>query len=454
MAGVTLALWDEVLKTFYLPAIQEQLNNETILNKFIARNEEDVSGKNATIECHYGRNTAAASRADGGAMPTAGYQAFKTATVPMKYHYGRVQFTGPTIAATRDERGSYARVVDTEIRGMVQDRMKEDNRMLWGCGYGVLARWRTTGSATSYTLQKSYRANTAGGDGFGSAFGAKYLAENSAAVPVVLTTASATTLTFTVDATDIAVSAITDTVATYDTITCTDPSVTEAGGTFYVRPANLGTQTTSGGHRYEMMGLRGIVTNEDLDEIALFCSTTSIGAGTTNNDPLQGLAVGTYSWWKSIVDVHSSNRYQGQRPLTFELMQKVFDKVELKAGKDYGPDLILTTHAIRREYLKLCEAQRRMVNTMSLDGGFTAIDYNGVPFTVDDDAIDGEVYFLTLKEFALFRMSDYEWMNKDGAILSRVSGYDAYEAILFRYAELGIKRRNAQGVLCDISYTN
>ncbi len=452
MAGVTLTLWDEVLKTFYLPAVQEQLNNETILSKFIQRNEEDVSGKNATIEMHYGRNTGSGSRADAGALPTAGYQSFKTATVPMKYHYGRVQFTGPTIAATRDERGSYARVVDTEIRGMVTDLLKEDNRMLWGCGYGILAKWSVTSAATSYRLEKTYRGGVA--SGFGAAFGAKYLSENNAATPVVLTASSATTITFAVDTTSIAVSAIVDTGATYDVITCTDPGVTEANGTFYIRLASLGAQTTSGGHRYEMMGLRGIVTNTNLDDIALYCSATCYSAGTTNTDNLQGLDVGTYSWWKSIVDTHSSGRYQGQRPLTFELMQKVFDKVESKAGKDYGPDMILTTPAIRREYLKLCESQRRMVNTMQLDGGFTAIDYNGVPFTIDDDAIDGEVYFLTLKEFGLYRMSDYDWMSKDGAVLSRVSGYDAYEAILFRYSELGIKRRNAQGVLCDISYSN
>ena len=70
------------------------------------------------------------------------------------------------------------------------------------------------------------------------------------------------------------------------------------------------------------------------------------------------------------------------------------------------------------------------------------------------DAIDGEIYFLTTADLYIYRMSDYEWMNLDGAILSRISGYDAYEAVLFRYAELGTGRRNSHGVLCDIIYTN
>jgi hypothetical protein len=133
-------------------------------------------------------------------------------------------------------------------------------------------------------------------------------------------------------------------------------------------------------------------------------------------------------------------------------MDKMFDDVEEEAGKDYGPNIILTTRAIRREYKELCVADRRYVNTMTLDGGWSALEYNGIPLTVDNDAIDGEMYFLTTKDIQIYRMSDYDWMDKDGAILARLTGYDAYEAVLFRYAEMATSRRGSQGVLCDISY--
>lgn len=449
-----LSNYDEALKTFYLPAIQEQLNHATPLVDMIETNEEDVSGKNATIECHYGRNKGLGARADGGALPDADYQKFKTCTVPMRYNYGRITVSGPTIAATRDDRGAYARALDTEIQGIVTDMMQEVNRQYWGAGYGVLARWRSTGGATSYTLQKKYYGNSAGGDGFGSTFGAKYFEEISSGVPVVIaSTSSSAVVSFTVDGTDIAVSAIAESTD-YDTITCTNPSVSEAAGTFYVRPASLRSVSASsaaGYARLEMMGLRGLVTDEDLDQISIFDGTNT---GLSVNDPLQGLATGTYTWWKSTVETATGTRYGGQQNLTFNLMQKVFDKVEQKAGIGYGPDLILTTRAIRREYLELCQADRRRVNTMSLDGGWEALDYNGVPLMVDNDAIDGEMYFLTLRDIQLYRMSDYDWMSKDGAILSRITGYDAYEAVLFRYAELGIKRRNSQGVLADLYYSN
>lgn len=454
MAYATLSTWDEVLKTFYLPAIQEQLNHDTPLADIIEVNEEDISGKDAKIEMHYGRNTGVGARADGGALPTATYQKFLQSTVPMKYNYGRASFTGPTIAATRDERGAYARVIDTEISGMVTDVQKEINRQLWGCGYGILARWYATGAATTYQLQRLYRSASYTSTGFGSAFGVKYLKENDSAVPVVISTMAAATGTFTVDTTNIVVTGYTlGTGSTvYDTITCTDPGVSEAEGTFYVRPGALGAATTSGGHRLEMMGLRGIVHDGKLDDIAIHDGTYE-GLTDANVDYLQGTSTATYPWFKANVDAHSAGRYGGQRAVSDKLLQKMFDKCELNAGKDIGPNLVITTQAIRREIIELWQADRRFVNEMEYDGGWKGLEFNGIPIIVDPvDAIDGEIYFLTTRDIQCYRMSDYDWMSRDGAILSRISGYDAYEAILFRYAEMGCKRRNTQGVLCDISY--
>ena len=454
MTTATLSSYDEVLKTFYLPAIQDQLNHSTIISDLIDVNEEDVSGKDAKIEMKYGKSTGIGARGDGEVLPAANYQKYKQATVPMQYNYGRIQISGIAIAATRDERGAYAKVLDSEIQGIVTDLKDDINRQLWGAGHGLLARWRD-GATTAITLQKKYRGNSAGGDGFGSTFGAKYMDVADPLTPVVATISSATTGTYVVDATDIAPTAIARTVADYDTLTCTNAAVSEAAGTFYVRfnnaVASLGADSLDAGvNRKEMMGLRGIVTDTDLDDISFNNGTYT---GLTVNDPLQGIAVATYDWFKANVDAHSSGRYAGQRALTLNLMDKMFDSVEENAGKDYGPDLILTTRALRREYTDLCRADRRYVNTMVLDGGWKAIDYNGIPLTVDNDAIDGEIYFLSTKDLQMYRMSDYDWMNKDGAVLSRVSGYDAYEAILFRYAELGCKRRNSHGVICDLSYT-
>jgi len=343
-------------------------------------------------------------------------------------------------------------VIDTEITGIVNDLQKEVNRQLWGCGYGTLGHCVAI-DTTAIELAKSYRGNDYG-DGFGCGFGAKYFEEMASGVLVEVASLSDSAATdFVVGTTDIAVTGVTTYGATTDTLANTTAGSTGEGD-WLVRPGCLRTiehDSTAGYGRIEMMGLRGIVTDENLEHIAIFDATNG-HLDITEEDGLQGLDKDSYTWWKAQVD-STSTRYGAQRALTFELMQRMFDKVEEKAGKDYGPNLILTTRAIRREYLDLCQTDRRSVNTMILDGGWEALNYNGVGLTVDNDAIDGEMYFLTTKDLAIYRMSDYAWMEKDGAVLSRVTGYDAYEAVLFRYAELGCKRRNSQGVVADLAYT-
>jgi len=387
-----------------------------------------------------------------------------------------VTFTGPTIAATRDDRGAYAKVIETEVEGIVKDLMKDINRQLWGSGYGVIARLGGAAmpSQDPYTVQKKYCNNAVGGDFFGSTFGSKYIDEWATAnasygtggYNVVTTTWSSgmTVLVVDADAMQIPLTGVIAEHATgvYVTLgtTHTDPapSPAEGAGDFLIRAGNLASITSgaaAGAARREMMGIRGIVTNTDVDDAAVSDGTDTGFASSTapTSDSLQGLLVASYPWFKAQVMTASGGRYTSQRQLTPTLMQQMFDKVELKAGKDYGPDMIITTHAIRREYIDYMEARRQTVNTMQLDGGWTGIDYNGIPLMVDPDAIDGEMYFLTLKDLQVYRMSDYAWMDRDGAVLSRISGYDAYEAVLFRYAELGVNNRRTHGVLCDIAYT-
>lgn len=475
-SAAILATYDEVLKDIYLPAIQDYMNNDRFLAQKIEVNEQDVSGKVAHIENHYGRSSGIGATYDGGPMPEADYQKYKKSDVPMKYNYGRVAFSGPTIAATRDEKGAYASVVENEIQGIVKDIMKDINRQYWGTGYGIIARLGgpTVPTTTPYTVQKKYCNNVAGGDFFGSTFGSKYIDDwatvnasySSGAYQIVTTTWSAGLTVATMDSDKLKIpltGVITESAdGTYVTLgtTHTDPapSPAEAAGAFLVRAGNFRNLTNgspAGYGRLEMMGLRGIVTNTDIDDAA-FSDGTYTGfksSGAPTADPLQALPIASYPWFKAQVLSASGGRYTSQRQLTPALMQQMFDRVELRAGKDRGPDVIITTHAIRREYLDYMEGRRRVVNTMQLDGGWTAIEYNGIPLMVDPDAIDGEMYFLTLKDLQLYRMSDYSWMDKDGAVLQRLVGYDAYEAVLYRYAELGCNNRQTQGVITDISYT-
>jgi hypothetical protein len=48
-------------------------------------------------------------------------------------------------------------------------------------------------------------------------------------------------------------------------------------------------------------------------------------------------------------------------------------------------------------------------------------------------------------------MSDWEFMEEDGAVLNRVPNTDAYEGTLFLYAELATDGRNAHAKIGSLA---
>jgi hypothetical protein len=63
----------------------------------------------------------------------------------------------------------------------------------------------------------------------------------------------------------------------------------------------------------------------------------------------------------------------------------------------------------------------------------------------------GCMFSVNFSHFAEYRMADWEWMDDDGAVLSRVSGADAYEATLYMYHELATDKRNASGLMSGVT---
>jgi hypothetical protein len=72
----------------------------------------------------------------------------------------------------------------------------------------------------------------------------------------------------------------------------------------------------------------------------------------------------------------------------------------------------------------------------------------------DKDCQSGTAYGLSTNRLQFYRMSDWEFMDEDGAVLARIpgaSGQDAYEATLFLYSELATDGRNAHAKLTGIT---
>ena len=392
--ATTLTTLDAILKTQYLGPIREMLNNSSVLYSRLEKNEDSVVGKNFTIPLHYGRNEGVGARSEGGALPTAGNQAYKECIVPMRYQYGRIQLTGPTIKAARSNEGAFVRAVDSEMRGLEKDMRASMNRQAFGDGSGALTVCGTTSASTTVVVAST--------------------AKLRAGMPIdVLVTATGATSTGAVGRT---VSSITD--ATHFVISGTA-----------ITTDNTFSVYTSGSRNNEMMGLSGIV------------SATST---------LQGLDVSTYPWWVAAVQANSGTN----RAISDTIIQTAIDALE--SNSSGMCTALYTSFGVRRAYQALLTATKQLVNTQELQGGYKAISYMGgshgvIPIIAEKDAPANKIFCVDENELSIFRLADFDWMQEDGAILSRVSGYDAYEAVLYVYQELGTMMRNAHVLIGDIT---
>ena len=90
---------------------------------------------------------------------------------------------------------------------------------------------------------------------------------------------------------------------------------------------------------------------------------------------------------------------------------------------------------------------------MKLDGGIETLAYDKLPIIADKDCDANRMYFVDEDMLTILNLGNggFEWMDEDGAILSRNPNTDGYTATLFRYSELATKARNAHAVLTDIT---
>ena len=431
-----MSAFDEILKLYYLGPVREQLNNKRVLLKRMRRDNKSISGKYAEIPIHIKRNATVGARADAKALPAASKQTYDNARVKMKYQYGRIQVTGPTIAASRNDRGAFLKAVDSELSGVTKDLQQDINRQLFGDGTGRLCKISNTITSCNTALT----VTTMGASGPNWKHPENIIWDN---MPInVLDTSGYTTYHAATGATAcmLANNPTSSTSLKWDQ----DTAITSTGSGDYVTKNLCGFDGGTTGSCVEIMGLRAHV-----DDGNLFAATGTGSTGLFVQNIDAGSTKAVSAWRAKVIENPSSAGTA--RSLNLDIMQEAFDNVEIKNGGDVT--LILTTAGIRRKYLDLLRADRRFVKEMTLDGGFKAVDYNGSPLVVDIHATNYDMYFLDESTFAIYNMSDIDWMDKDGAVLCRVSGYDAYEATLFWYLELGCSARNKNCRLTDINET-
>lgn len=129
-------------------------------------------------------------------------------------------------------------------------------------------------------------------------------------------------------------------------------------------------------------------------------------------------------------------------------------KVGYTTGIDDAGDmkfLMVTTRGIRDAYADTQLALKRHVNTQTLNGGFDALMFDSVPIVTDDHCQAGSLYMVRVPHMEWKILSDWDWMDDDGAVLSRVVNKDAYRAIMFMYGAFITNHRGSHAKLTGIT---
>lgn len=399
---------DAVLKDFYLPAVRQVLNSEVFLLSQVEMNSEDVEGRAAVLSINTGRNHGVGARAELGTLPAAGRQGYSEQRVNLKYNYGSIKISGPLMRSMGSDRGAFTRPLESETQGVIRDLKNDVNRQCYGDGSGKIVP--ISGANTGAVVPLANATNTQ----------LRQLEEGMVIEIGTLAEAAAGTATAAV---------ILSVQVAAKTVTLT-ATVTTTSSDFIFRAGSGG----DGADQKELTGLAAIVDSTG----ALF-----------NIDPA------TVSKWASYEDANGGTN----RAVAETMFTKAAMEVNIRSGESI--DLWVTTDGVHRGVANLLTSLKQFPSTNQLKSGYTGLDMGSVSqgnsgsqevtLTYDKDCTGNTAYGLTTKRLQQYRMSDWEFMEEDGSVLSRVSGQDAYEATLFCYHDVATDARNAHAKIADLT---
>lgn len=415
----TLSTVDAILKDDYKEYL-DNLNEANFILSQVETRKDTVQGRIARHAVHLGRSSGVGARAEGGTLPTAANQSYATVPVPVRYVYGRIQLSGPTIKQAVTDRGAFIDALDAEMEGIKKDAMKDVNRQLWGTSNGVIAQCGTTSSSTTVVL-----ASTTGSTALRQLFFDGGMVVDIGTVASPTTVASARTIT-SVDETN-------------KTIAISGAAVTTSSSHYVFRSGAGGASSNTGqpgDGQVELTGLQTIV-----DDTAI----------------LHTINPSSQPKWKSYVNSNSGTN----RSITETLITGSIMKTLTNSGKK--PSLLVSAEGVNLAISNLLLSLKRNMEQTNLKGGYAGIQFYSPSVSgkgdeaptalyADFDCPNNRLYGINPDVLVYHQVGDgFQFMDLDGAVMNRKPDVDAYEATLYAYGELACKQRNAHFVIKDIT---
>jgi hypothetical protein len=367
-ASATLATLSAILKDLYLPPVVEQLNNEVLFLQRLETRDQEIFGNQAIVPLHTTRSGRIGSRGENEQLPQSGAQGYDRAVYDLKYHYGGVRVTGPAMAKTASEAGSFLQVLQGELDGIRNDLRRDVARQVYSDGTGIISDLAVNTGVTVLVLGTlGYEALSKGqlfiGQfiDIGTAANPVSVASNREILDVSLATSSTSTIT----------------ISGANVTTAVTDKVFQQGAAI------------AGSISREMDGLQKLV------------STSANTVGGINE------ASAGKGYWKPIRDATGG-------ALSKDALTKAFAKVNIAGG---NVSLMIGSYGMQRALFNLLQAQVQYIEPLNLKGGFKALEYMQQPFVADRDAPWGKIYFLDERFLKVFSNRDWHFLDEDGHTL-------------------------------------
>lgn len=365
----------------------------------------DFVGNEFRIPLKAKRNASVGFRSENETLPAPGSSKYTYLQEPMRYAYAGFNITGQLLKSAENNEGAFRSAFKAEMEDTTLASKLDINRAAYGDGSGNIANVRTNAALGASTIDVSSTINFRGGEIIDFVTSAGVV--TSPAHEVTGVSRSGRTIT------------ITPVLAA---------AVTSAAN-FIVRASSDSTiADPNNSQNKEIQGLGSIISS----------------TGT-----LHGLSPTTYPWWASYQQAVGG-------AISDSVLRDAKDGVGFEQGVDVDSGLdfvILTTRGIRRRYADTLTSLKRFNDAQSvkLHGGFTALMFDENPIFVDDQCPVSTVFGLSLSSLFWSQLSDWDWMDEDGKVLSRESRKDRYSAVLYKYCALGTTRRGAHFKLTGVT---
>ncbi len=401
----TLTTLNKILKEFYLPPVVDQLNNNILLPQLLDVDKETLQGLQAVVPLHVGRSGGIGSRPELGTIPASGNQVYNRAVYDLKYHYARVSVSGPSIFRTESEAGAFLQAMKGELDFIKNDLMLDFARQMYAAGDAKIATCGVTTAANVVVLNATN--------------GAEAIQKGFLYVGMVVDAGTAANPTSAFSA-----RTITDVNVTTPSITVSGAVVTTAVTDFIFRSGNALNATTI----YEMdAGLQKLIST----------SANTVGG-------IDASAAGT-RYWDNLRDTTGG-------ALTVDNMLINWNKA-LAAGAQVDKLLVLGSLGLQRVFFNGLKSLVQYIEPTKIRGGYEYLEFQGVKVYGDRLCPNGQLFFVDQGHVKLFSPADWDFLARDGQPVKWVQDQDAFQSVLYRYANLGADRRDTLTVMSGLTDT-